>query len=80
MLDKICKYEMVPTSIVEDTEQTLFCPQTDGQMDGRTDGWTDDVKPLYPLFNFVEGGGGGGGGGGIKRKQNQQKCVNNSIT
>ena len=35
-----CKYEMDPTSIIEDTEQTRFCPQTDGQMDGRTDGQT----------------------------------------
>ena len=29
LLDKMCKYEMDPMSIVEDTEQTLFCPQTD---------------------------------------------------
>ena len=35
LLDKMCKYEMDPTSIVEDTEQTRFSPQTDGQMDGR---------------------------------------------
>ena len=27
LLDKMCKYEMDPTSIVEDTEQTRFCPQ-----------------------------------------------------
>ena len=47
LLDKMCKYEMDPTSIVEDTEWTQFCPQTDwdgqterqadGQMDGETD-------------------------------------------
>ena len=30
LLDKMCKYEMDPTSIVEDTEQTRFCPQMDG--------------------------------------------------
>ena len=33
---------------------------TDGQMDRRTDGQmdrpTDKVKPVYPLFNFVEAG------------------------
>ena len=29
LLDKICKYEMDPTSIIEDTERTRFCPQTD---------------------------------------------------
>ena len=29
LLDKMCKYEMDPTSIVEDTERTRFCPQTD---------------------------------------------------
>ena len=31
LLDKMCKYEMDPTSIVEDTERTRFCPQTDRQ-------------------------------------------------
>ena len=31
LLDKMCKYEMDPTSIVEVTEWTRFCPQTDGQ-------------------------------------------------
>ena len=29
LLDKMCKYEMDPMSIVEDTERTPFCPQTD---------------------------------------------------
>ena len=45
LLDKMCKYEMDPMSIVEDTEQTRFCPQT------------DKVIPVYLPFNFVEGGG-----------------------
>ena len=45
LLDKMCKYEMDPTSIVEDTEQTRFCLQM------------DKVKPVYPLFNFVEAEG-----------------------
>ena len=45
LLDKMCKYEMDPTSIVEDTEQTWFCLQT------------DRVKPVYPPFNFIEAGG-----------------------
>ena len=49
LLDKICKHEMDPTSIVEDTERTRFCPQTDRQ--------TDKVKPVYPPFNFVEAEG-----------------------
>ena len=31
LLDKMCKYEMDPMSIVEDTEWTRFCPQTDGR-------------------------------------------------
>ena len=51
LLDKMC--EMDPTSIVEDTERTRFCPQT-GR---RTDGETDKVKPVYPTFNFVEAEG-----------------------
>ena len=45
LLDKMCKYEMVPRRIIEDTERTRFCPQTDKK------------KPVYPLFNFVEAGG-----------------------
>ena len=32
----MCKYEMDPASIVEDTARTRFCPQTDGRTDGRT--------------------------------------------
>ena len=44
LLDKMCKYEMDPMSIVEDTERTRFCPQT------------DKVKPVYLPFNFVEAG------------------------
>ena len=35
------KHEMDPASIVEDTEQTPFCPQRDGQ--------TDKLKPVYPF-------------------------------
>ena len=48
----MCKYEMDPMSIVEDTERTRFCPQTDRQ----TDGQTDKVIPVYPPINFVEAG------------------------
>ena len=40
-------------SIVEDTERTQFCPQTDR----RTDGQTDKVIPVYLPINFVEAGG-----------------------
>ena len=29
LLDTMCKYEMDPASIIEDTELTQFCPQTD---------------------------------------------------
>ena len=29
LLDKVCKYEMNPVSIVENTERPPFCPQTD---------------------------------------------------
>ena len=53
LLDKMCKYEMDPMSIVENTEQTRFCPQTER----RTDEQTDKVKPVYPPSNLVEAGG-----------------------
>ena len=45
LLDKMCKYEMDPMSIVEDTERTRFCPQTDR----RTDGQGDTSIPHYQL-------------------------------
>ena len=50
----MCKYEMDPASIVEDTEQTPFCPQTDRQT------WWTQCTPTP-----TGGGGGGGGGGGV---------------
>ena len=43
----MCKYKMGPASIVEDTERHNFVHR---RMDRRT----DDVKPVYPPFNFVE--------------------------
>ena len=50
LLDKMCKYEMDPMSILEDTERTRFCPQTDRWTDGQGD-------TSIPPFNFVEAGG-----------------------
>ena len=48
-------------SIMEDTDRTPFCRQTEGQIDKRTDRWRDgemdNVKPVYPAFNFIEAGG-----------------------
>ena len=49
LLDKICKYEMDPTSIVEYTERTRFRPQTD-----RRTNWQSETS-ISP-FNFVEAG------------------------
>ena len=57
LLDKVCKYEMDPASIVEDTEWTRFCPQMDGQMDKWTR-WNQytpfqvmaSAKPLPPAI------------------------------
>ena len=49
----MCKYKMDLANIVKDTEWTQFCPQTDRQMDRRT----DMVKPVYPPFSFIEAGG-----------------------
>ena len=52
----MCKYEMDPTSIVEDRERSMIL-STDSRTDGRTDSRTDNVKPVYPPFNFVEARG-----------------------
>ena len=41
----MCKYEMDQVSIVEDTERTWFCPQTE----------TDKVKPVYSLSTLLGG-------------------------
>ena len=49
LLDKMCKYEMDLTSIVEDTERTQLCPQMDRR--------TDKVKPVYPLSTLLKSGG-----------------------
>ena len=49
LLDKMCKYEMDPTNIDEDTERTRFCPQMDGWTDGQG-------ETSIPPFNFVESG------------------------
>ena len=43
----MCRYEMDRTSIVEDTERTRFCPQTD-----RRTTWNQ----YTPTFNFVNAG------------------------
>ena len=52
LLGKMCKYEIDPASIVEDTEWTPFCPQMDGPTDRRS--WT---PPPPPPFSFIEMGG-----------------------
>ena len=44
LVDMMCKYKMDLASIVEDTERTCFCPQTDR----RSGGQTDKVTPVYP--------------------------------
>ena len=49
----MCKYEIDPTSIVEDTEQTRFYPQTDGWTDGRTDGQGETSMP--PILTSLRG-------------------------
>ena len=54
LLNRMCKYEMDPISIVEVTERTRFCPQTDGRTDGQTDGRRE--TSILP-FNFVEAAG-----------------------
>ena len=45
MLDKMCRYEMDPVSIVEDAERTQFCPQTE---DRRTVGQGETGIPPPP--------------------------------
>ena len=45
----MCKYEMDRMSIVEDTERTGFCPQTDRRMNRRTDGQGETSIPPFQL-------------------------------
>ena len=49
LLDKMCKYEMDPMSIVENTERTRFYGQTDRRTDGQTDGQGDTSIPPFQL-------------------------------
>ena len=55
LLDKMCKYEMDPMSIVENTERTRFCPQTDRRTDTQTDRRTRWNQ--YTPFQFRWSGG-----------------------
>ena len=58
LLVKMWKYEMDPTSILEDTERTRFCPQTDRRTDGWTDRWTDGQgETCIPPFQLRWSGG-----------------------
>ena len=55
LLDRMCKYEMDSMSIVENTERTRFCPQTDR----RTDGQGDTSIPPFQLrwsrgYNYIQ--------------------------
>ena len=40
----MCKYEMDPMSIVEDTEWKWFCPQTDRWIDGQGE---TSIPPVF---------------------------------
>ena len=44
LVGEMCKYEIVPATIVADTEQTWFCQETGRLMDGWTEGRLDIVK------------------------------------
>ena len=56
LLDKMCKCEMDPASIVEDTDRTWFCPQTDEQ----TDRQPENIMPPEPQVGGIKMGGCGG--------------------
>ena len=45
LVDMMCKYEMDPISILEDTERTWFRLQTDGRTHGRGE---------FNQYNFVQ--------------------------
>ena len=66
LLDKMCKYEMDPMSIIEDTERTWFCLQ----MDRRTDG---QGETSVPPFNLVAAGD-------IKINQQSENSIWHKIT
>ena len=50
MIDKVCKYKMDTACIVEETMQTQFYPQRDGQTN-----WQEDkVKQVYPHSTLLK--------------------------
>ena len=58
LLDKMCKYERNPMGIVEETERTRFCPQTDRRTDWQTNGRTDgQAETSIPPFQLRWSGG-----------------------
>ena len=48
------RFDEIPSLILEDIKKTKRL-----RTDARTDGWTDNVKTVYPPTNTVCGGGGG---------------------
>ena len=48
-IDKMCKYKMDPTSIVEDTQRTRFCPQLDRPTDGQGE---TSIPPLQLRWSW----------------------------
>ena len=50
----MCKYEMDPVSMVEDTEQTPLCSEMDRWTDAQTDKMDGQGETSLPSFNFIE--------------------------
>ena len=61
-MNKYARFDEIPSKTLKDIKETKCY--------GRTYGWTDNVKTVYPPTNTVCGGGGGGGGGDKKNGGN----------
>ena len=57
LLDKMCKYEMDQRSIVEDTERTPFCPQTDILEKTQIHVYSDENRWFFCLLRIIQESG-----------------------
>ena len=53
LVDKMYTYEMIQRALLKIQNRHNFVHR---RTEGRTNGWTDKVDPVYPIFNFVEAG------------------------
>ena len=55
-MNVFAKFDEIPAMLLQDIKETKRYGHTFVRSDGRTNGWTDKVKTVYPPTNTVCGG------------------------